>query len=138
MSDPSLEHPSDAPRDPRDLTADDPAAGGSSDNPRNVPDSDPVQPLRDGDTSIEPDPAADPAQVEWDLTTAVDEGADLDDLLPATATGDDPDQIPSDDDEVPAVDAHPPREFAPDSQGEDPDVVAIDEEGQGDLAPEDL
>ena len=25
-----------------------------------------IQPLRDGDTSIEPDPAADPAQAEWD------------------------------------------------------------------------
>ena len=138
MSDASLEHPSDQPRDPRDLTDTDPAAGGSGDNPRNIPDSDPMQPLRDGDTSIEPDPAADPAQAEWDMTTALDEGADPDDLRPATATGDDPAQIPSDDDEVPDPDAHPSREYQPDSQGQDADVIALDEEGQGDLAPEDL
>src|SRR3546814_6731803 len=46
-----------------------------------------VQPLRDGDTSIEPDAAADPAQAEWDETTALDEGASPDDLDPGTATG---------------------------------------------------
>ena len=33
-----------------------------------------VQPLRDRDTSIEPDPTRDPAQAEWDRTTALDAG----------------------------------------------------------------
>lgn len=96
-----------------------------------------VQPLRDRDTSIEPDPTRDPAQVEWDRTTALDEGATEDDLGVATATGDDPAQIPGDDDEVPATDL-PSEAFQPETQGVDPTVADLGEEGQGDLAPEDL
>ncbi|MFF0909106.1 sugar ABC transporter ATPase [Microbacterium sp. HMH0099] len=95
-----------------------------------------VQPLRDGDTSIEPDPALDPAQAEWDATTALDEGADPEDIDPATATGADPAEIPSDDDDIPLADIHP-EDTGTDSQGEDPGVVELGEEGQGDLAPED-
>ncbi len=96
-----------------------------------------VQPLRDGDTSIEPDPALDPAQAEWDATTALDEGADPDDINPVTATGADPAEIPADDSDIPLEDIHP-ESTGTDSQGEDPGVVELGEEGQGDLAPEDL
>jgi hypothetical protein len=102
-----------------------------------IPGSDPtVQPLRDGDTSIEPDPTLDPAQAEWDETIALDEGASPDDLEPATATGADPDEIPSPLSEVPAEDL--PGSFGqPESQGEDPNIADLGEDGQGDLAPED-
>lgn len=96
-----------------------------------------VQPLRDGDTSIEPDPALDPAQAEWDATTALDEGADPDDINPATATGADPAEIAADDSDIPLQDIHA-LATGTDSQGEDPGVVELGEEGQGDLAPEDL
>ncbi|WP_295823706.1 sugar ABC transporter ATPase [uncultured Microbacterium sp.] len=96
-----------------------------------------VQPLRDGDTSIEPDPSLDPAQAEWDATTALDEGADPADINPATATGADPAEIPADDSDIPLEDIHP-ESTGTDSQGEDPGVVELGEEGQGDLAPEDL
>ena len=95
------------------------------------------QPLRDGDTSIEPDPAADPAQAEWDRTTALDEGANPEDLDAATATGDDPAQLPADDDEVPASDL-PGDALQPETQGTDPVDAELGEDGQGDLAPEDL
>lgn len=96
-----------------------------------------VQPLRDGDTSIEPDPTLDPAQAEWDATTDLDEGADPDDINPATATGADPAEIPADDSDIPLEDIHP-ESTGTDSQGMDPGVVELGEEGQGDLAPEDL
>ena len=95
-----------------------------------------VQPLRDGDTSIEPDPSLDPAQAEWDATTALDEGADPDDINPATATGADPAELGADDSDIPLADVHP-EDTGTDSQGEDPGVVELGEEGQGDLAPED-
>ena len=98
--------------------------------------TDGLQPLRDGDTSIEPDPAVDPAQAEWDRTTAIDEGRE-DELDVATATGDDPAQIPSDEDEIPAADL-PGAAEQPDTQGEDPAIADLGEDGQGDLAPEDL
>lgn len=96
-----------------------------------------VQPLRDGDTSVEVDPSRDPAQAEWDATTALDEGADSADLDPATATGADPAEIPADDEDIPLEDLHPTG-TGTDSQGQDPGVVELGEEGQGDLAPEDL
>ena len=96
-----------------------------------------VQPLRDGDTSIEPDPTIDPAQAEWDRTTALDEGADPADLDEQTATGDDPAQLPDDLDEVPATDL-PSSVFQPETQGLDPNEAELGDEGQGDLAPEDL
>ncbi|MCK6066904.1 MULTISPECIES: sugar ABC transporter ATPase [Microbacterium] len=95
-----------------------------------------IQPLRDGDTSIEPDPAADPAQAEWEETIALDEGASPEDLHPATATGDDPAQIPSDTDEIPAEDRVADWQ-QPETQGLDPEIADLGEEGEGDLAPED-
>ena len=62
-----------------------------------------AQPLRDGDTSIEPDPTEDPAQAEWDRTTLLDAGVPPEDLAGTTATGDDPDEIGDEDDEIPAT-----------------------------------
>lgn len=95
-----------------------------------------VQPLRDGDTSIEPDPSVDPAQAEWDRTTALDEGASVDDLDAATATGADPAELASPLDEISRDDL--PADFrTPESQGEDPVLADLGEDGQGDLAPED-
>jgi hypothetical protein len=101
-------------------------------------DADPgIQPLRDNDTSIEPDPALDPAQAEWDRTTALDEGVSPDDLDTATRTGDDPALIPSDEDQIPATDL-PGWAVQPETQGTDPVDAELGDEGQGDLAPEDL
>lgn len=96
-----------------------------------------VQPLRDNDTSIEANPTADPAQAEWERTTALDAGADPDEMDAATRTGADPDEIPSDDDEIPATDL-PSEELQPDTQGDDLLEAELGEDGQGDLAPEDL
>lgn len=98
--------------------------------------ADSVQPLRDGDATAVGDPSDDPAQVEWDRTEALDAGADEADLDPATATGADPDEIPSDDDEVPAQD-QPRSTLQPESQGEDPLIADLGEEGEGDLSPND-
>ena len=77
-----------------------------------------VQPLRDRDTSIEPDPARDPAQAEWDGVSALDRER-------------------GDEDDVPAAD-QPPEELQPETQGESPIEAELGEDGQGDLAPEDL
>jgi hypothetical protein len=96
-----------------------------------------AQPLRDGDTSIEPDPRRDPAQAEWDRTTALDAGVSPDELNETTATGDDPAMIPDDLDEVPATDL-PPESALPETQGLSPLEAELGEEGEGDLAPEDL
>ncbi|MDF2492315.1 MAG: ABC-type sugar transport system, ATPase component [Microbacterium sp.] len=93
-----------------------------------------IQPLRDEDTSIEPDATADPAQAEWDATLAADAGEVA---HPATATGADPAEIPSDEDEIPAEDIHPDSTL-PETQGIDPLESELGEDGQGDLAPEDL
>ncbi|MBA8817187.1 hypothetical protein FHX48_002285 [Microbacterium halimionae] len=79
-----------------------------------------IQPLRDNDTSIETDPAEDPAQAEWDQTASFDEGAD-----------------PVEDAEIPAA-ALPNRAIQPETQGDNPVAAELGEEGQGDLAPEDL
>lgn len=105
----------------------DPIAAGQAD----------AQPLRDRDTSIEPDPQADPAQAEWDRTTALDEGASIDELDATTATGGDPAMIPDALDEIPADDL-PGLAEQPESQGLDPNLAELGDEGQGDLAPEDL
>ena len=106
-------------------------------NPRFSGDSvDGIQPLRDNDTSVEPDPALDPAQAEWDRTIAVDEGADPQEVG-VTATGADPAEIPDDDDEIPAADL-PGEEAQPETQGDEPLEAELGEDGQGDLAPEDL
>lgn len=96
-----------------------------------------VQPLRDRDATATADPADDPAQAEWDQTTAVDEGANEDGPDPATATGRDPAEIPDPADEIPAEDLHGSA-AQPESQGEDPLIADLGEEGEGDLSPEDL
>ncbi|MBW9119864.1 sugar ABC transporter ATPase [Microbacterium trichothecenolyticum] len=93
-----------------------------------------IQPIRDRDTSIEPDPALDPAQAEWDRTTARDAGVPLDDA--ATATGDDPAHLPSDDEDVPRSDL-PPEGAQPETQGLAPELADQGDTGQGDLDPED-
>ncbi|WP_431806355.1 sugar ABC transporter ATPase [Microbacterium paraoxydans] len=95
------------------------------------------QPLRDGDATSEADPSDDPAQAEWERTEALDDGASVDELEAATATGRDPDEIPDPDDEVPAEDL-PGSGPQPESQGEDPVLADLGEEGQGDLAPGDV
>ena len=94
------------------------------------------QPLMDGDTSIDPDAAEDPAQAEWDRTTALDAGVSLDELDGTTATGADPDEIPDEDDEIPSYDL-PTEAEQPESQGLDPVLVDLGEEGEGDLSPND-
>jgi hypothetical protein len=92
------------------------------------------QPVQDRDTTIEAD---DPAQAEWDRTSAIDGGASKDDLDAATATGDDPAQIPTDTDEIPSTDL-PADLDQPDTQGGSPLAAELGPEGQGDLSPEDL
>ena len=96
-----------------------------------------VQPLRDGDTSIETDPQQDAAQAEWDRTTALDEGAAPEDLDGDTATGADPAVIADERGEIPAEDL-PGRSLQPETQGLAPVDAERGDEGQGDLAPEDL
>jgi len=95
-----------------------------------------AQPLRDGDTSIEPDPTEDPAQAEWDRTTLLDAGVPPEDLAGTTATGDDPDEIGDEDDEIPAYDL-PTGAQQPESQGLDPVIADLGDEGEGDLSPND-
>ena len=95
------------------------------------------QPLRDGDATAEADPSDDPAQAEWERTEALDDGATTDELDAATATGRDPDEIPDPDDQVPAEDL-PGSAPQPESQGGDPVLVDLGEDGQGDLGPGDL
>lgn len=95
------------------------------------------QPLRDGDATTEADPSNDPAQAEWERTEALDDGAAPEDLAAQTATGRDPDEIPDPDDEVPAEDL-PNSTPQPESQGEDPVLADVGEEGQGDLGPGDV
>ena len=102
----------------------------------NRPDVDDVapQPVEDRDTTIDADDAA---QAEWDRTSAIDAGASEDDLYAATATGDDPAQIPTDTDEIPRADL-PTDLDQPDTQGDSPLAAELGPEGQGDLSPEDL
>jgi hypothetical protein len=93
-----------------------------------------VQPLRDGDTSIESDPTADPAQLEWERTNGETPDVFEDDEV--TATGDDPAHLPSDEDQVPRF-AMPPEWLQPETQDLSPDIAELGDSGQGDLAPED-
>lgn len=93
-----------------------------------------IQPLRDGDATAGADASADPAQAEWERTEAVDEGGDLEG---DTATGRDPDEIPNPEDEIPFEDL-PSSGVQPETQGSDPAVAEIGDEGEGDLSPEDL
>ncbi|VXB67114.1 hypothetical protein MICRO8M_30146 [Microbacterium sp. 8M] len=98
--------------------------------------ADAVRPLRDRDATAEADPRDDPAEAEWERTNAQDAGVGDDDLDPATATGADPDEIPAPDDDVPAED-QPRSGLQPESQGDDPLIAELGEDGDGDLAPED-
>lgn len=93
----------------------------------------PSAPLGDSDASVTPG-AIDPAQAEWDGLIS-ESGEPL--VESATATGDDPAQIPADDDDIPVEDIRSGYE-QPESQGEDPLIADIGEEGEGDLSPEDL
>jgi hypothetical protein len=93
-----------------------------------------MQPLQDRDTSIAQSPEQDAAQIEWDRTELADRGIEAD---TATATGADPDEIPRDDEEIPRDDLVP-EDAQPESQGDDPLESELGEDGQGDLAPEDL
>jgi len=108
----------------------------STPNAESTGDPESVQPLRDRDATALSDPADDPAQAEWDRTEALDEGASEDDLDVMTATGRDPDEIPAADDEIPAEDLHGSNS-QPESQGQDPVIADMGDEGEGDLAPED-
>lgn len=103
---------------------------GSTDDPDNM------QPLRDRDATALTDPADDPAQAEWDRSEALDEGASEEDLDLATVTGRDPEEMPAADDEIPSEDLHGSNS-QPESQGEDPVIADLGDEGEGDLAPED-
>lgn len=94
-----------------------------------------VQPLRDGDATSQSDPSADPAQAEWERTEALDEGGE--ERPDATATGRDPDEIPDPDDEIPTQDL-PGSEPQPETQGEDPVIAELGDEGEGDLSPGDV
>ncbi len=71
---------------------------------------------------------ADPAQAEWDDTTARDAGR-AEDIDDGALQG--PDQ------EIPFEDL-PESVRQPESQGADPLVAELGEEGEGDLSPEDL
>lgn len=94
-----------------------------------------AQPLGDRDSSITSDDDA--AQREWERTDAVEAGVDPAVLGTATATGADPDEIPSDEDDIPAADL-PAGHAQPETQGESPIEAELGDDGQGDLAPEDL
>ena len=94
----------------------------------------PSQQLSENDTSVSANPDADPAQAEWDgLITET--GAPL--AEPATATGADPAEIPADDDDIPATDVRAGLD-QPDTQGADPLLIDIGEDGEGDLSPGDV
>lgn len=99
-----------------------------------VDDPDAIQPVNGGEATAYADPADDPAQAEWERTEALDAGEDIDD---ATATGADPDELASDEDQVPRED-QPDSGLQPESQAEDPLVVDLGEDGEGDLGPNDV
>lgn len=108
----------------------------STPNAGSTDDPDDMQPLRDRDATAQGDPADDPAQADWEQTEALDDGASEEDLDGTTATGRDPDEIAAADDEIPAEDLHGSNS-QPESQGEDPVIADLGDEGEGDLAPED-
>ncbi|GAB2569183.1 sugar ABC transporter ATPase [Leucobacter ruminantium] len=95
----------------------------------------PVQPLGDEDATAQDPSQMDPAQAEWDRMAALDGGAPADES--DSATGGDPAEIPDAGDEIPAEDL-PSSESQPETQGEDPVIAELGEEGEGDLTPEDL
>ncbi|WP_261166338.1 sugar ABC transporter ATPase [Microbacterium sp. Marseille-Q6965] len=93
------------------------------------------------DTSVTADPLDDPAQREWEGADLGDPESDVTDTGgrtgDVTGTGADPAEIPDDADQVPIEDL-PDAELQPESQGEDPDLVDLGPDGQGDVSPEDL
>lgn len=99
-------------------------------------DADEVQPLRDRDATALEDPSDDPAQTEWEQSESRGGAAPENSPDEGTATGRDPDEIPAADDEIPFEDL-PASETQPETQGADPVIADLGEEGEGDLAPED-
>ena len=95
----------------------------------------PTQPLRDGDATAQDPSQMDPAQAEWDRTAELDSGSPAEES--DSATGGDPAEIPDAADEIPAEDL-PSSESQPETQGADPVIAELGEEGEGDLTPEDL
>lgn len=107
----------------------------SNDNANHIVENpDAIQPVRDDEATSFADPSDDPAQAEWERTEALDAGIDPDEV---TATGADPDEIPSDDDQIPAQDL-PPSGLQPETQEGDPVIAEIGEDGEGDLSPNDI
>ncbi|GAA4785847.1 sugar ABC transporter ATPase [Microbacterium gilvum] len=90
-------------------------------------DPDAIRPVRDAESTAYADPSDDPAQAEWEGRAPE----------PGTATGADPAEIPDEADEIPAADL-PRGEEQPETQEADPIVADLGEDGEGDLAPEDL
>ena len=76
-----------------------------------------VRAVRDDDTTVEPDPAADAAQVEWEH--AEGEGATA-----TRGTG------PAEDE---ATEGFPTREQQPETQGASPVVADLGPDGEGDV-----
>lgn len=81
-------------------------------------------------------PIDDPAQAEWERTAALDAGISQEELDAVTASGLDPDEF-SPDDQIPASDL-PSQAVQPETQGADPTLADIGEDGQGDISPQDL
>lgn len=99
--------------------------------PDAVPDpTDTSDPTQIDDTSVIQDPTDDPAQEEWDRTQATDENSG------ASASELSPDEVEVDDTEIPLEDL-PTSRVQPETQGEDPVVAELGDEGEGDLGPGD-
>ncbi|QBE49524.1 sugar ABC transporter ATPase [Leucobacter triazinivorans] len=99
-----------------------------------------LAPLGDRDATATEPAADDPAQREWEAAAPLDDaGADASDAAsapaPIPAPGSDV-AAGGDQSEVPAADL-PTSESQPESQGEDPVVAELGDDGEGDLAPGD-
>jgi len=99
---------------------------------------DPLADFDERDTSVTPDPQQDPAQREWEGEGGDALDPDVTGAGPGetTGTGADPAEIPDEEDEIPIEDL-PFSEQQPDSQGEDPALIDLGPDGQGDIQPED-
>lgn len=109
--------------------------------PDAVPDpTDTPAPTQIEDTSVIQDPTEDPAQKEWDRTQAPDENSSSSDAksndTDASATELSPDEVEVDDTQIPLEDL-PTSRVQPETQGEDPVIAELGEEGEGDLGPGD-
>src|SRR5690606_33111296 len=92
------------------------------------------------DTSVIADPTADPAQREWDRTRERDEGGAAEEMTESDVGPealDTPDAVEADDTRVPLEDL-PISGVQPETQGEDPVVAELGEEGEGDLGHGDI